>query len=207
MGSRILEGSNKRPGWDCLDLEIRRLLSTMPSPLIHTSRLVLREVVSADAPALLALCADRGHMQWYGIDPFPDLAAAESRIRKLAEMGQAANPATSWAIELAGEFIGTCGLFAWNRTWRKCSVGYELMKTAQGHGYMQEAVRSVVSWGFREMELNRVEAQTHPNNTRSIALLSRLGFTEEGRLRQAAYWAGQYHDMLQFSLLRSERDF
>ena len=178
----------------------------MPSPLINTSRLVLREVVAADAPALLALYADREYMQWYGIDPFPDLAAAESRIRKLAEMGQAPNPASSWAIELAGDFIGTCGLFAWNRIWRKCSIGYELTKTAQGHGYMQEAVRAVLSWGFREMEINRVEAQTHPNNKRSIALLGRLGFTEEGRLRQAAYWANHYHDMLQFSLLRAEWD-
>ena len=176
----------------------------MPSPLINTSRLVLREVAAEDAPALFSLYADREHMQWYGIDPFPDLAAAESRIRKLAEMAQAPNPATSWAIELAGKFIGTCGLFAWNRGWRKCSVGYELSKAAQGHGYMQEAVRSVISWGFREMELNRIEAQTHPNNRRSINLLERLGFAEEARLRQAAYWAGQYHDMLQFSLLRAE---
>jgi len=176
----------------------------MPFPYLNTSRLLLREVVAADAPALLALYGDHEHMQWYGIEPFLDLAAAESRIRKLTEMSYAPNPATCWAIELAGHFIGTCGLFAWNRNWRKCSLGYELTRSAQGHGYMQEAVRSVISWGFREMELNRIEAQTHPKNQRSIALLSRLNFREEGRLRQAAYWAGQYQDMLQFSLLSSE---
>ena len=176
----------------------------MQFPLINTSRLVLREVVVEDAPALFALYADREHMQWYGIDPFPDLDAAENRIRKLSEMARAPNPATCWAIDLAGKFIGTCGLFAWNRNWRKCSVGYELTKDAQGHGYMQEAARSVISWGFREMELNRIEAQTHPNNTRSINLLGRLGFAEEGRLRQAAYWSAQHHDMLQFSLVRAE---
>ncbi len=69
---------------------------------------------------------------------------------------------------------------------------------------MQEALKSVISWGFREMALNRIEAQTHPDNAKSIALLGRLGFAEEGRLRQAAYWASRYHDMLQFSLLRSD---
>jgi ribosomal-protein-alanine N-acetyltransferase len=69
---------------------------------------------------------------------------------------------------------------------------------------MQEALRSVIAWGVREMELNRIEAQTHPNNKRSVALLGRLGFAEEGRLRQAAYWAAQYQDMVQFSLLRAE---
>lgn len=35
-------------------------------------------------------------------------------------------------------------------------------------------------------------------------MLGRLGFAEEGRLRQAAYWGGRYHDMLQFSVLRTE---
>ncbi len=176
----------------------------MPFPSLKTPRLLLREIVDADAPALLALYADREHMQWYGIDPLPDLAAAENRIRKLAEMRLAPNPGTPWAIELSGTFIGTCGLFAWNRNWRKCSIGYELSKSAQGHGYMREAAQSVISWGFREMDLNRIEAQTHPNNERSIALLGRLGFTEEGRLRQAAFWADTYQDLLQFSLLRAE---
>jgi ribosomal-protein-alanine N-acetyltransferase len=152
----------------------------------------------------MALYSDREYMRWYGIDPITDLSEAENRIRKLADMRRAPNPATPWAIEFAGKFIGTCGLFAWNRGWRKCSIGYELAKNAQGNGYMQEALSAIISWGFREMAINRIEAQVHPSNRRSIAVLTRLGFAEEGRLRQAAYWAAQYHDMLQFSLLCAE---
>ena len=179
----------------------------MSFPKLRTARLLLREIGAQDASALFDLFSDRelfSDMQWYGIEPFPDMAAAETRIKKLAEMRLAPNPATPWAIELNGDFIGSCGLFGWNRTWRKCSVGYELARAAQGHGYMQEALISVISWGFAKMELNRIEAQTHPENKRSSALLRRLGFVEEGRLRQAAYWADQYQDMLQFSLLRQE---
>jgi ribosomal-protein-alanine N-acetyltransferase len=177
----------------------------MPFPCLKTPRLFLRELVTADASALFDLHADREHMRWYGIDPFPDPAAAENRIKQFSEMRMAPNPATPWAIELAtGGFIGTCGLFAWNRNWRKCSVGCELTSAAQGHGYMHEALHAIISWGFREMSLNRVEAQVHPRNKRSIVLLNRLGFTEEGRLRQAAYWSNEYHDMLQFSVLNSE---
>jgi ribosomal-protein-alanine N-acetyltransferase len=54
------------------------------------------------------------------------------------------------------------------------------------------------------LTLNRIEAQVHPNNERSIALLTRLGFKEEGRLRQAAYWNNEYQDLLQFSMLSCE---
>jgi ribosomal-protein-alanine N-acetyltransferase len=175
-------------------------------PILETSRLLLREIVAEDAPSLFAVYADPKHMQWYGIDPFPDLAAAEARIKTFAVMRAQANPGTPWGITTKenGLFIGTCGLFAWNRNWRKCSVGYELVKEAQGHGFMQEALTAALSWGFQVMELNRIEAQVHPNNQRSIRLLGRLGFVEEGRLRQAAYWANQYRDMVQYSLLRAE---
>ncbi len=177
----------------------------MSFPCLKTPRLILRELVSADATALFALYADREHMRWHGVDPFPDIVAAQNRIKKLSDMSLAPNPSTPWAIELlTGTFIGSCGLFAWNRNWRKCSVGYELTSAAQGHGYMQEALLAAISWGFREMALNRIEAQVHPENKRSIALLTRLGFAEEGRLRQAAYWSNEYHDMLQFAVLKSE---
>jgi ribosomal-protein-alanine N-acetyltransferase len=74
----------------------------------------------------------------------------------------------------------------------------------QGRGYMSEALSAAIRWGLTAMEVNRIEAQVHPSNQRSLALLRRLHFVEEGRLREAAYWGGQHHDMLQFSLLRQE---
>ena len=69
---------------------------------------------------------------------------------------------------------------------------------------MQEALGAALSWGFKEMDLNRVEAQVHPGNESSLKLLRRLHFVEEGRFRQGGYWAGQYHDLLQYSLLRED---
>jgi RimJ/RimL family protein N-acetyltransferase len=44
----------------------------------------------------------------------------------------------------------------------------------------------------------------HGDNEPSIKLLRRLRFVEEGRLRQGGYWAGQHHDLLQYSLLRED---
>jgi ribosomal-protein-alanine N-acetyltransferase len=177
-----------------------------PFPLLETPRLVLREIARDDAPALFAIYEDRQHMRWYGIEPYPDLAAVEARIRTLGELRRLANPGTPWAITSKhdGAFIGTCGLFGWNRSWRKCSVGYEIAKAAQGNGYMQEALTAALAWGFQTMALNRIDAQVHPNNLRSVKLLHRLRFEEEGRLRQAAYWSNRFHDMLQFSLLRED---
>jgi hypothetical protein len=60
--------------------------------------------------------------------------------------------------------VGSCGLFAWNREWAKCSTGYELARTARGQGLMREALRAAFDWGFAQMGLHRIEAQIHPDN-------------------------------------------
>ncbi len=175
-------------------------------PTLETDRLLLREVVGSDAPEIFAIHGDAELMRWFGNDPISDLAGAHALIKTFAAWRQLPNPGTRWAVEVKGTaaLVGTCGLFGWNRAWRKCIVGYELAKQVQGRGYMHEALSAALSWGFKEMELNRVEAQVHPANEPSIKLLRRLRFVEEGRLRQGGYWAGQHHDLLLYSLLRED---
>ena len=69
---------------------------------------------------------------------------------------------------------------------------------------MREAMGEMIVYGFREMELNRIEAQVHPRNLPSIKLLTDMGFVQEGHQRQAGYWGGEYHNLLQFSLLHDD---
>ena len=177
-----------------------------PFPSLSTKRLQLREIVASDAPALLAIHSDREAMKWFGTDPLPDLEAAEKVIAGFANLRQQPNPGVRWGIVQArgGALLGTCGLFRWNRGWRTCLTGYELARHAQGHGYMTEALRAIFAWGFETMELERIEAQVHPLNTPSLALLKRLGFVEEGLLREAGYWLGERRDLVQLGLLKRE---
>jgi ribosomal-protein-alanine N-acetyltransferase len=178
----------------------------VPFPTLETERLLLREIVPADAHELFAIHGDEALMRWFGVDPLQDVAGAEKLITTFASWRAQPNPGTRWGIQRKGEqrLCGTCGLFGWNRAWRKCTVGYELAAHAQGKGYMHEALTSMLDWGFTNMELNRVEAQAHAENTASLRSLSRLGFRQEGLLRELGYWRGGYHDLLGFSLLRRD---
>jgi ribosomal-protein-alanine N-acetyltransferase len=175
-------------------------------PTLKTERLLLREITSQDAPALFTIHGNPELMRWFGTDPLPDLASADGLVNTFAGWRTQANPGTRWGIQVQNEpkLIGTCGLFSWNRSWRKCTIGYELAPEAHSQGHMREALMAMLSWGFANMELNRVEAQIHPENLASIKLVQKLGFVVEGRLRQVGRWGGQFHDMLQFSLLRGE---
>ncbi|MFO1252878.1 MAG: GNAT family N-acetyltransferase [Inhella sp.] len=109
-------------------------------PTLETARLRLREIREADAPALLAIHGNTEAMRWFGADPLQDLDGALGLVRVFAGWRQLPNPGTRWGLELksAPGLIGSCGLFAWNRAWRKCALGYELVPQAQGQGLMQE---------------------------------------------------------------------
>lgn len=175
-------------------------------PTLHTPRLSLREIVPEDAAALFSIHGDPERMKWFGNDPLADRAAAERLVDTFVGWRAMPNPGTRWGIEIVGRpgLSGTCGLFGWNRNWRKCTIGYELSREVEGQGYMSEALRAVIAWGWSEMSLNRIEAQVHPDNLSSITLLERLGFVREGRLRQVGFWGGSFHDMYQYALLKQD---
>lgn len=179
---------------------------TTAFPSIQTERLLLREIVERDAEQIFAMHGDPDLMRWFGTDPLNDLAAAQGLIKRFASWRLDENPGARWGIQTREQdhLLGTCGLFKWDRNWRKCMIGYELSAHAQKQGFMRETLAAVMTWGFAQMALNRIEAMVHPDNLDSLKLLRQLGFVDEGRLRQVGYWGGQYHDMLQLSLLRGE---
>jgi ribosomal-protein-alanine N-acetyltransferase len=175
-------------------------------PQLQTPRLLLREITEDDADALFRIHSNAQHMAWFGNDPLTDLDEARKMVAMFASWRQLPNPGTRWGLELKDQpgLIGTCGLFAWNRDWKKCTLGYELAPEFTGKGLMREALASAFAWGFEQMQLNRIEAQVHESNLNSIALLSAFGFTQEGLLREGAFWGNSHHDLLQYSLLSRE---
>lgn len=177
-----------------------------PFPTLRTERLLLREILPEDAEALFAIHGDAENMRWFGTDPLPDLAAAESLVNTFAGLRKLANPGVRWGLQRHGQpgLIGSCGLFGWNRNWHKCSTGYELAPSLRGQGLMREALQAAIAWGFEAMELNRIEAQIHPSNTPSQRLVESLGFQFEGLQRQVGRWAGAFHDLQMWGLVRSD---
>lgn len=179
-------------------------------PRLETQRLILREIVAADAPAILRMYYDASHMRWLGADPVSNLLEADLLVKAYAGWRTQANPGTRWALELrdAPGLIGTCGLYRWRPAYRCCALVYELAPRHTGAGLMCEALRAVIAWGHAQMHLNRIEAQVHTDNAASIRLLGKLAFVREGLLREAGFWAGAYHNLYQYALLRADwRDY
>lgn len=88
-----------------------------------------------------------------------------------------------------------------------CRIGYRLDKPFTGQGLMTEAFRFMIPKIFFHYQLHRMEADVLPENTASLRLLKRLGFTEEGISRGLYRINGVYRDHLRYSLLSDDANF
>jgi len=101
--------------------------------------------------------------------------------------------------------IGNCGLHKICPKDHNATFGIVIgEKDYWNKGHGTEATRLLIDYGFQQLNLHRISSAAFAFNERSIKLHKKVGFREEGRLRQAMFKNGQYHDELQFGILREE---
>jgi ribosomal-protein-alanine N-acetyltransferase len=83
-------------------------------------------------------------------------------------------------------------------------LGYWLGVPFVGRGHMTAAARAVLPHAFETLHLHRVEAAVQPGNTRSVGVLQRAGFVEEGLARRYLKIDGQWQDHLLFAILAED---
>jgi ribosomal-protein-serine acetyltransferase len=116
----------------------------------------------------------------------------------------AENQGFSAQIVFRGRVAGNVGFNRMDWANRQTEIGYWLGASFQGRGLMTKACRAFVSYAFEELKLNRVEISCAAANARSRAIPERLGFTQEGVLRQAGIARGHFHDLIVYSMLAGE---
>ena len=109
------------------------------------------------------------------------------------------------ALFLEGRMVGAGGFVAVNWEARSTSLGYWLDEGHQGRGLMTGTVKALTDHAFEQWDLNRVEIQAGTGNRRSRAIPERLGFQQEGVLREYERVGDRYIDIAVYSLLASDR--
>jgi ribosomal-protein-alanine N-acetyltransferase len=105
------------------------------------------------------------------------------------------------------EIIGWCGFHTWYTDHNRAEIGYGLFDdNYKGQGIMSEVLALIVSYGFKVMNLERIEAFVDPTNTPSIKLLKRMSFKEEGLLKHHYFYNNRMEDSIVFALLKSEHN-
>jgi ribosomal-protein-serine acetyltransferase len=126
------------------------------------------------------------------------------RFIRLTRRQVADNDGFQAAIVCDGRIVGAVGFHGVDWQHRSTSIGYWLDAGHQGRGIMTGAVRALVDHALRDWELNRVEIRVAPDNRRSRAIPERLGFRQEGVLRQAERVDDRYLDSVVYAVLASD---
>jgi ribosomal-protein-serine acetyltransferase len=138
-------------------------------------------------------------LPWAAVQTRADTAEYIARTRRqLAEAD-----GTSMAVVDGGAIVGAIGFNAISRVHRNAVLGYWLAADAQGRGLMTRAVRACVEHAFGPWGLHRVEIRAATDNVRSRAIPLRLGFREEGVLREAE-WVQRWLDHVVYARLATD---
>jgi len=149
--------------------------------VLTTDRLVLRRWQDSDREQFAAMNADPVVMEHFPSLMTPAQSdAAVDRIEELFER----DGFGLWALEerASGEFLGFTGLsrVGFDAPFVPAvEVGWRLRASAWGHGYATEAATEALRYGFETAGLLEIVSFTTPANTRSVAVMARLGMTRD----------------------------
>jgi [ribosomal protein S5]-alanine N-acetyltransferase len=128
------------------------------------------------------------------------------RLRRYAEDMRAGLAAPFFIFDKAdGALVGGVNVSNIRRgVAQDCSVGYWIGQAHAGRGLMTEAMRLVIGHCFDDLGLHRIQAACIPDNAASRRVLTKLGFTEEGRARAYLKIAGAWRDHVLYGLVRGD---
>lgn len=150
-----------------------------PFPDLLTDRLLLRSFQAVDQQAVFALRSDPTVAKYLDRPLMQQEAAALEYIKKMIK-GVRDNQWIIWVISLKdGPLIGSICLWNIHLEEAEAEVGYELLPSFQGHGFMQAALKVVLDYGFQQMHLQQICAISDARNRSSLQLLEKYGFVQD----------------------------
>lgn len=101
--------------------------------------------------------------------------------------------------------VGVAEMFDYDSAVNSITIGYRLNDRFWGKGIATKAVKAMVDYLFQDISINRIQAFVMPENVKSLNVLKRNGFLQEGIIRQGNVWKGKgVIDLALFSLIKSD---
>ncbi|HUE74746.1 MAG TPA: GNAT family N-acetyltransferase [Pirellulaceae bacterium] len=167
---------------------------------LDLSSCCVRDFTAGDAAALVRYANNR-KISRYMRDRFPHpytLRDAASFIEHVQQQ----SPPTVWAIDVAGQAVGSIGLLPRSDIERvSAEIGYWLGEPFWGRGIMTEALQAVTVWALKDFQLTRIYALPFATNAASCRVLEKAGYVCEGRLQKSAIKDGQVVDQFMYACI------
>jgi len=168
--------------------------------------LELRPLQETDASKIYEMIqSSREHLRTFLI--FVDLTTKKTDTEKFVKETMITNvkgESFVTTIYKDGEFCGLVGYNTIDQTNKRAEVGYWLGEPFTGLGIMTKATRAIIAYGFNAYGINRIDLKAATANDKSRAVAHRLGFKEEGVIREAEWAHDRYLDHVHYGLLKRD---
>ncbi|KAI1760683.1 acyl-CoA N-acyltransferase [Hypoxylon sp. FL1150] len=178
-----------------------------PAPIVTTDKCLIRAYTLSDVEPL-ARAANHPEIVAYMRDTFPHPYTIENSTFWV-DFAMKGDPMVNFVIcTLDGTPAGGIGLKPQKDVdYRNWELGYWVAKDHWGKGIASSASKAFSVWAFKQFpDLLRMEAGVFGDNTGSMKVLERVGYTKEGVKRRAICKKGKIMDLVIYSLLREEAE-
>ncbi len=165
----------------------------------------MRDFREADAPAYQEVCSYQDFQRFYSEEE-GDPETLKKRVAMFIDWTkETPRSKVQLAIELrSGVLVGSCGVRTVSMEDRQGTFGCELGTIFWGKGYAFEASRALIQYGFSDLRLHRIYAETISENLPAISLAKKLGLQTEGEFRENKWFRGRWWHTIVLSILESE---
>lgn len=174
-------------------------------PVLESERLIYRAYTNEDAATQYKLRSNRDVMRFMDTEVHHSEAESLEMI-KWINQNYKAKEGINWVIveKASNEMIGYFGFWRLMRVHVRAEIGYALLPEFWEKGYMTEAAKTLLEFGFDELCLHSVEGNVNKLNSSSIKLLEKLGFRKEAHFRENYFFNGKFIDSIIYSMLETD---
>lgn len=175
-------------------------------PVIETKNLILRPLMTSDANDLFEFTSDPEVVKLTGMFKLQyNLQETVNYIEKVSE-NYKKKLSVVWAVlhKPTKKVIGIFSIFSYIPPHSKAEIGGAGSRIFWNQGLGTEAAQAMISFGFEQMKLNRIQATCDPRNIVSKRLIEKVGMKYEGCLRQYYYLQNTFCDRYIYSIIKDD---
>ena len=171
---------------------------------LKSGHITLREFEKDDFDSVHSYASDPevvNFMSWG-----PNTMVETRRFLQRSIQSQIVKPRISYELGIVFDslIVGGCGLTIHSLVDRRAEIGYCIRRDQWGRGIGTKVAAMLIEFGFKDLDLHRIEAKCDPNNHASYRIMKKNGMIREGTLREEKNIHGKWRDSYIYSILRQD---
>ncbi len=173
-------------------------------PVLESERLLFRKILADDVHDIYELRTNEQVIKYSDRPKMKNMEEAKEMFKKISDSFQN-NEGIAWAIDLkeTKKTIGHITYWRIIKEHHRAEIGYAMFPEYWGKGFMTEAIKKIIEYGFTVIKFHSIEANVNPANLPSIKLLERVGFKREAYFKENYFFNGKFLDSVIYSLINN----